>query len=78
MESLGKYLTFRNRPWNRPEKGSWLLKRTEKEPRKVLASYKGTDEGTEEGVDLRTETKNRTESENLAPPSYTCDSWHWH
>ena len=30
MESLGKYLTFRNRPGNRPEEGSLLLKRTKK------------------------------------------------
>ena len=30
MEPLGNYLTFRNRPGNRPEEGSLLLKRTEK------------------------------------------------
>ena len=28
--SEDNFLTFRNRPWNRQEKGSWLLKRTDK------------------------------------------------
>ena len=49
MESLGKYLTFRNRPGNRPEEGSLHLKRTEKEPLKVLNLKKRTEEGTGEG-----------------------------
>ena len=49
MESLGNYLTFRNRPGNRPEEGSLLLKRTEKETVKVLNLKKGTEEGTGEG-----------------------------
>ena len=45
-ELLGDYLTFRNRP----QEGSFLLKRTEKkELVKVPNPIKGTKEGTGEG-----------------------------
>ena len=30
MKTLGNFLTFRNRPWNRPKKGFWLLNKIEK------------------------------------------------
>ena len=49
MESLGKYLTFRNRPGNRPEEGSLLLKRTKKGTGEVPNLKKQTEEGSGEG-----------------------------
>ena len=49
MEPLGNYLTFRNRPWNRPRKVPYSWKEPKKEPVKVLYPKKGTEEGTGEG-----------------------------
>ena len=48
-KSLVNFLTFWNRPWNIPEKGSWILKRIKKEPVKRLDPEKGTKEETCEG-----------------------------
>ena len=71
MESLGKYLIFRNRPWNRfltfeknrkRNRGRFLTPKKEpmKEPRKELIQ--------------EPKPKNQTDSENLASPSYTWDA----
>ena len=62
MELLGNFLTFRNRPWNRPEKGSWLLKRTEK----------GTKEETSEGSRLWLSLKRPIEIYLEASRSTSC------
>ena len=49
MEPLGNYLTFGNRPWNRPRKVLYSWKELKKELVKVLYPKKGTKEGTGEG-----------------------------
>ena len=49
MEPLGNYLTFRNKPWNRPRKVLYSWKEPKKEPVKVLDPKNGTEEGTGEG-----------------------------
>ena len=49
MESLGNFLTFRNRPWEKPKEGSWLWKRTEKGTGEGSYSETGTEEKTGEG-----------------------------
>ena len=49
MESLGNFLTFRNRPLKKLKKGSWLWKRTEKGTGDGSYSKTGTEEKTGEG-----------------------------
>ena len=49
MQLLGNYLTFRNRPGNRPREVLYSRKERKKEPVKVLYPKKGSEEGTGEG-----------------------------
>ena len=59
MESLGYYLTFRNRPKNR-----------KKEPVKVLTLKQEPRKKPVKVLDSETGTENRTESEKLLSPRY--------
>ena len=60
MESLGNYLTIRNRPGKKTKECSWLWKRIEKGTGEGSYSKTGFEEETSKVLDSKTGTENRT------------------